>query len=152
MSHVCGDAPHWIRPAVAADASDIAELLDELGYSDDVPIVRARLERLTAQEDAGVVVAVIDGTVAAVAAYQLMELLERREPQCRITTLVVRAAKRRRGLATALVTAIESIAAARGCFRLEVTTGLQRRAARDFYLALGFQERPRRLVKPLGLP
>jgi GNAT superfamily N-acetyltransferase len=45
---------------------------------------------------------------------------------------------------------VESIARERGCFRLEVTTQSRRREAADFYRALGFRERPRRLVKPLG--
>ena len=65
---MCRDASRSVRPAVAADASEITGLLAELGYPDDVPSVRARLGRLTTQQDSGVVVAVIDGTVAAVAA------------------------------------------------------------------------------------
>jgi GNAT superfamily N-acetyltransferase len=125
-------------------------LLAELGYPDDVANVRRRLERLNAREDAGVLVALTGGQVVAVAAYQLMELLERARPQCRITTLVVRRDQRRRGLASALLGKIESIASESGCFRLEVTTQPHRRDAADLYLTLGFRERPRRLVKPLA--
>ncbi len=87
--------------------------------------------------------------MAGVAAYQLMDLLERSEPQCRTTALVVRAHERRRDLARTLMAAIESLATERGCFRLEVTTRAQRPAATDFCRALGFHERPRRLIKPL---
>jgi GNAT superfamily N-acetyltransferase len=141
-----------IRTAVAADASDVTELLAELGYPDTVSNVRERLERLTARRDAGVLVAMVDETVAGVVAYQLIDVLERREPQCRITALVVRAEERRRGLARALIAAIESVAAECGCFQLEVTTLPERPAATDCYLGLGFRERPRRLVKPLSRP
>ncbi len=55
-------------------------------------------------------------------------------------------------LAHDLIDAIESLARARSCFRLEVTTQPQRTDALGFYVALGFQERPRRLVKPLACP
>jgi GNAT superfamily N-acetyltransferase len=138
-----------IRLARLSDAHAITGLLVQLGYPDDVANVSARLKGLDAREDAGVLVAEIGGQVTAVAAYQLMDLLERRQPQCRITTLVVRADARRRGLARGLVEQIEAIATARRCFRLEVTTQAHREDAASLYLALGFQERPRRLVKPL---
>lgn len=143
------DAPHSIRRASAGDAADVTELLRELGYPDCASNVRQRLARLAPREDAGVLVGVIDGVVAAVAAYQLIELLERPEPECRITALVVAGGHRRRGLAHALVCAIECIATDHGCLALEVTTRPQRPGATRFYLAVGFQERPRRLIKLL---
>jgi len=45
--------------------------------------------------------------------------------------------------------AAERFARERGCYRLEVTTRPDRAAARGLYESLGFEERPRRLVKPL---
>jgi ribosomal protein S18 acetylase RimI-like enzyme len=147
---VATEAQRLIRPARPTDAEAIVGLLAELGYPDHVPNVRARLKRLHGRDDAGVFVAEIGGQVAALAAYQLMDLLERAQPQCRITTLVVHPDERRRGLASALLGRIESIANESRCFRLEVTTQAHRRDALDLYLALGFHERPRRLVKPLA--
>jgi len=88
--------------------------------------------------------------VVAVLAYQLIDSLERERPQCRITTLVTDAATRRRGAARALVAAVEEIAVERGCRRLEVTTRPEREEALAFYTQAGFEERPRRLVKPLS--
>ena len=143
-------ATRVIRAARPADAAPITGLLGELGYPDDVANVHARLGRLEQRADAEVLVAELDGHVAAVAAYQLMDLLEQRRPQCRITTLVVGARDRRSGLASALMAEVESIAREHGCFRLEVTTHGDRPEAADFYRAFGFRERPRRLVKPLG--
>jgi len=124
-------------------------LLAELGYPDDLSNIRARLKRHNRRDDAGVLVAETGGRVAALPGYQLMDLLERRQPQCRITTRVVHAEERRRGLASALMARIESIARESGCFRLEVTTQPHRQDAANLYLALGFDGRPRRLVKPL---
>ena len=139
----------FIRRARLSDAYAIAELLAQLGYPDEIANVSARLERLDARQDTGVLVAEVNGQVTAVAAYQLMDLLERREPQCRITTLVVRADARRRGLARGLIERIEAVATGHGCCRLEVTTQAHREDAVGLYLALGFEERPRRLVKRL---
>ncbi|MGO9899087.1 MAG: N-acetyltransferase family protein [Solirubrobacteraceae bacterium] len=140
-----------IRPARPSDTQAITGLLAELGYPDELEHVSSRLGRLEGLPDAGVLVAEIDGQVRAVAAYQLMDLLERRQPQCRITTLVVRTDARRRGLARVLLERIEAVASERGCFRLEITTQPHREDAASLYLALGFQEHPRRLIKPLRL-
>jgi GNAT superfamily N-acetyltransferase len=138
-----------IRPARLSDAHAITGLLAQLGYPDEIPNVSARLVRLSGDQDTAVLVAEIDGQVTAVVAYHVMNLLERSQPQCRITTLVVDANARRRGLARALLERVEAIATERGCFRLEVTTQAHRHDAGNLYRALGFQERPRRLVKPL---
>ena len=140
---------HALRPARVEDSEPIAELLAQLEYPTTVLEVRGRLERLLAREDGAVLVAEANGAVAAVAAYQLVWLLERTRPQCRLTTLVVNSAQRRTGLARALVTYIEAEARAAGCFRLEVTTQASRADALAFYADFGFIERPRRLVKVL---
>jgi GNAT superfamily N-acetyltransferase len=143
------DSPLRVRPAKLGDAGEIAPLLGELGYDAPAPQVRERLGRLLGRPGAGVLVAEAAGETVAVASYQIVDLLERARPQCRITTLVTRAGYRRLGAATALIRAIESTARRRGCFRLEVTTRSHRADALEFYAAVGFHERPHRLVKPL---
>jgi GNAT superfamily N-acetyltransferase len=139
-----------VRPARPADAGAVAELLTALDYPASEAEVAARLRRLAAESGAGVLVAEVDGEVAGVVSYQITELLERARPQCRITALVTHGRRRRRGAATALLRAVESAARGRGCFRLEVTSRPERTEALRFYTAMGFHERPRRLVKPLG--
>jgi GNAT superfamily N-acetyltransferase len=138
-----------IRSAQLSDARVISSLLGELGYPADHEQVRERLNRLLARDDGAVLVAEIAGAPAGVAAYQIIDLLERAAPQCRITTLVTHSDHRRRGVARALLEAIESAAVRRGCFRLEVTTQPQREHALRFYMAVGFHERPHRLVRAL---
>jgi ribosomal protein S18 acetylase RimI-like enzyme len=138
-----------IRPARHDDVAAVAGLLGELGYPTSPEQARAQLQRLNGRTDAGVLVADGAGAIAGVAAYQLVDLLERAAPQCRVTTLVVGAAHRRRGIAAALLGAIEAIARERGCFRLEVTTHPERAAALAMYQAGGFVKRPHRLVKKL---
>jgi ribosomal protein S18 acetylase RimI-like enzyme len=138
-----------IRGASPRDIDAIAPLLGQLGYPASALELVGRLERLTDNPDAEVLVAELDGAVVGVAAFQLIDLLERPDPQCRITALVVDDRHRRRGVAYALLHMIEESAREVGCFRLEVTTAPERAEALAFYRAAGFDERPRRLIKPL---
>jgi len=141
-----------IRPAEAGDADAIAPLLGELGYPTHAPETSDRLRRLLDDLDAGVLVAEAGDEVLGVAAYDLVWTLHRSPPQCRITTLVIDARHRRRGVGKALIDALESLAYERGCFRLEVTTRPRRTDALAFYESLGFGDRPHRLAKALRLP
>jgi N-acetylglutamate synthase-like GNAT family acetyltransferase len=138
-----------IRVAGQRDVNAIAPLLGQLGFPASALELGERLQRLTDHPDAEVLVAELDGGVVGVAAYQLIDLLERPDPQCRITALVVDDRYRRRGVAYALLHTIEESASDLGCFRLEVTTRAERADALAFYRAAGFEERPHRLTKPL---
>jgi GNAT superfamily N-acetyltransferase len=141
-----------VRSARPEDTSDVSALLAELGYPEAREGAAERLDELVAGCATGVLVCEVTGRVAAVAAYQVMTLLERPQPQCRVTALVVARRHRRKGLATALLMAIETVAVERGCVRLEVTTRPDRHAALELYLAAGFEERPHRLLKALPGP
>jgi GNAT superfamily N-acetyltransferase len=138
-----------VRTAREDDATAISPLLAALGHPAEPDDVRRRLKRILSMPDAGVLVSEVDGRAVGVAAYQLVEPLERPGPQCRITTLVVDPGHRRRRLARTLLAAIEEIAHEHSCFRLEVTTGPWRDDALALYAAFGFERRPHRLVKPL---
>jgi GrpB-like predicted nucleotidyltransferase (UPF0157 family)/ribosomal protein S18 acetylase RimI-like enzyme len=138
-----------IRPARPADAAAIAGLLGELGYPTDADQARARLTRVIGRDDAGALVYELEREPVGLVTYQLVDLLYRSRGQLRITALVVRAERRRRGVARALLAAIESLARERDCFRLELTTRPGRSEALALYLAAGFCERPFRLVKTL---
>ena len=138
-----------IRLATQRDTGAIAPLLAQLGYPASPDELGERIERLTERADGEVLIAELDDQVVGVASYQLIDVLERPDPQCRITSLVVDDRFRRRGVAYALLHTIEETARDFGCFRLEVTTQPDRAAALSFYLAAGFEERPRRLTKPL---
>jgi GNAT superfamily N-acetyltransferase len=138
-----------VRAARLDDARAIAPLLATLGYPASEAAVRERLPRLLDRDDAGVLVAELDGAVIGLAAHQLVDLLYREQPQCRITALVVDPAYRRRGTASALVLAVDAHAREHGCFRLELTTRTDREDAHRFYTSLGFAARSHRLVRPM---
>jgi N-acetylglutamate synthase-like GNAT family acetyltransferase len=129
-----------VRAATAGDAAAIATLLGQLGYPTAPATVRARLERL----DAEPLVAEDGGAVVGLAAVQIMHVLEHDAPVARLTALVVRADARRRGVARALLDAVEARARTAGCERLHVTTAERRADAHEAYLALGFAETGRR--------
>jgi len=141
-----------IRLAALRDADAIAPLLGQLGYPTTADELSERIERLADRPDGEVLVAELDGEVVGLAAYQLIDVIERPDPQCRITALVVDDRYRRRGVAYALLHTIEETARDFACFRLEVTTHPDRADALAFYRAAGFDERPHRLVKPLPEP
>jgi len=141
-----------IRLAALRDADAIAPLLGQLGYLTTADELSERIERLADRPDGEVLVAELDGEVVGLAAYQLIDVIERPDPQCRITALVVDDRYRRRGVAYALLHTIEETARDFACFRLEVTTHPDRADALAFYRAAGFDERPHRLVKPLPEP
>jgi GNAT superfamily N-acetyltransferase len=138
-----------IRLATLGDAEAIAPLLGQLGYPTTADELAERIDRLADRPDGEVLVAELDGEVVGLAAYQLIDLIERPDPQCRVTALVVDDRYRRRGVAYALIHTIEETARDFACFRLEVTTRADRADALAFYRAAGFEQRPHRLVKPL---
>ncbi len=140
-----------IRRARSSDTPAVADLLGDLGYPTDVDDAAAQLGRLLDRNDAGVLVHEDedDGEPVGLISYHVFDLIYRPRPHCRITALAVRADRRRRGVARALLEAVEAIALGRGCFRLELTTHPDRDDALRFYEACGFEERPRRLVKSL---
>jgi ribosomal protein S18 acetylase RimI-like enzyme len=139
-----------IRPARSSDMSAIAGLLGELGYPTTVDDARAQVARVLDRDDTGVLVYEDGGEPVGLIAYHVFDLIYRPRPHCRITALAVRADRRRRGIARALLEAVEAIARERGCFRVELTTRVDRDDALRFYEACGFEERPRRLAKKLG--
>jgi ribosomal protein S18 acetylase RimI-like enzyme len=141
-----------VREATAGDASSVAALLGELGYPAEPESARGRLERLLADPESAVWLAVRGGVAVGLVAMHVVPVLERDGATCRITALVVSAAARRGGVARALVERVEAEAVERGCDRLEVTSSGQRDAAHAFYRGFGFTERPERFVKGLRSP
>jgi aminoglycoside 6'-N-acetyltransferase I len=134
-----------VRPAAPGDAAGIAALLGQLGYPAAPEPVRARLGRL----DAEALVADDGGAIVGVAAVQVMHVLERDAPVARLTALVVREDARRRGVARALLDAVEARARAAGCEQLHVTSAERRTDAHEAYRALGFVDTGRRFGKTL---
>lgn len=139
-----------IRPATLSDGAALVPLLEQLGYPTPLTELGPRLAGLLGAPDTGALVAESDQRVVGLATFHVFSLIYRPLPHCRLTALVVSPDHRRRGIGAALVRAVEGIAIERGCFRLELTTQPGRDDAVAFYAAMGFAERPHRLVKALA--
>ena len=90
-----------------------------------------------------------DGKAVGMATVIVRHVISADAPFARIASVIVDDAYRSRGIGQSLVAAAEEIAIARGCDRIEVTSGEHRARAHEFYRRLGYEERPRRFIKEL---
>ena len=130
--------PGAIRPATAADASRIAALSGELGYPSHPADIASRLARLMVSDTDLVVVA--ERPEAGVVGWIHAAEQERLESgrHCEILGLVVGGTARGGGVGRALVTAVQSWAAARGLPEVTVRSNIARAESHPFYERLGF--------------
>ena len=121
-----------IRVAVSADAGEIAELGNQLGYDLGTPETAERIRRVLARNDQRVFVAevnlVLVGWVHAIFA----EYFES-EAFVLVGGLVVDKNHRRQGIAGMLMASAEEWARERGCFVVRLTSSSTRTAAHRFY-------------------
>ncbi len=131
-----------VRPARPDDAEAVLALLAALGRpavaDDPEPQRRVFLDHLRRRE-AALLVAEVEGVVAAVASFWVRPRLNWTSPEGWIPDLYVHPAHRRRGLARALLDACVERARRRGCHRVVLESGHGRREAHRLYQAYGFQ-------------
>jgi GNAT superfamily N-acetyltransferase len=141
--------PITIRPARAADAPFIADLLGQLGYPAAAEEIPERLTRLEAHEHAIVLVAV-DGTdVVGVITGHSYPSLHAAKPVAYLTSLVVAEGHRGKAIGSELAKRIEEWAKARGAVRLSVTSAMRRTETHGFYERRGYDRSGLRFTKPL---
>jgi N-acetylglutamate synthase-like GNAT family acetyltransferase len=137
-----------LRLASRGDLDPLAGLLAELGYPPEREQLAERLDRLLSDPAVEIHVAERDGRVVGFATLHVLELIER-PPIGRLSAIVVTVPERRRGVGAELIERIETAAVARGCDRLELTSGNWRVDAHAFYRSLGFEPAPQRFLKRL---
>jgi ribosomal protein S18 acetylase RimI-like enzyme len=130
---------HGIRDAQLSDVEAIEELLSELGYPRPED-TRSRIAAWLEDPANRLLVAEVDGEVAAVLALHTWPHLARSGSRARITALAVAPGRRRQGLARRLVAAAEKAAIELGCTEIEVTSRRSRTEAHPFYIALGYED------------
>jgi GNAT superfamily N-acetyltransferase len=138
-----------LRPASAADASRVADLLGQLGYPTSPEAAARRLQALGSSGDDGIWVAERDGMVVGLVAIHVSGVLEYDGPVAKVGALVVDQAVRRKGVGEKLMALAEREARERGCVLLFLTTAERREDARAFYRSIGFEETGRRFAKTL---
>jgi len=142
-----------IRPAAAADAPRLAELLTELGYPASAGAVHERLAYWLPDQASRVLIAERGGRIVGCLSLHAIPYLERTGRWMRIESLVVDQRERRAGTGRALVDAAEQLASEWDCLLIEVTSLRSRVDAHAFYRRLGYTDscdRSGRFIKELA--
>ena len=128
-----------LRAATAADAPGLQLLLAEAGHSMDPRVVAERLDAL--RHDAGAaLIAVQWGPPSGLVSMHWHHTLWSSRPTARITTLLVAAEDRRRGIGRLLVKAAAQAARTAGCETLELAVAPGVPSLLGFCAATGFVE------------
>jgi GNAT superfamily N-acetyltransferase len=136
-----------IRPAVAADANAVWDLLGQLAHSVTPrrDAFDASFGHILAHDDEHLMVAHVGDTVIGYVVATVHNTLYANAPVCWVAELVVDFTWRRRGVGALLMDAVEDWAVARGCALVTLATG----RAVAFYTAIGYQETATYLKKSL---
>lgn len=139
-----------IRAAAAADAAGIAELLAAAGLQVGAAALASRLDRVRSGAGA-VLVAVEWGPPSGVVALHWHPTLGSDAPVAWITTLLVGAEDRRRGIGRALLKSAAQAARLAGCDRLGAMVAGEGPGPglREFLDATGFEGGGRAYLRPL---
>ena len=135
-----------IRPLQPGDIDDVMQLHRELGWNPafqaDGTTLRQRLESLTSEANALLLVAELDGQVKGYIHGQIVTYLLFAGREMLISEVFVMQEVRGKGIGKALIATIEAEAARRRCFRISVLNSRERESyKRGFYPSLGYQER-----------
>lgn len=139
-----------IRDARIGDASDVALLLDTLGYPCSRDEAADRIAMVLGDPRQRLLLAEIGGHACGLAGMELRYSLVRGTEQARITALVVSPDFERQGVGRRLLREVEAIARQAGAARIEVVSAASREGAHGFYHGCGYTDGSRHFVKLLG--
>ena len=126
-----------VRPAQAADADAIAQLMVQLGYESSASAVATRLSRILLRPDHRFLIAEIDGRPVGWLHATVWELVET-GPFVVVGGLVVDRSVRRQGVGRLLMTRAEAWAVEQGCSIVRLWSSDARTDAHRFYEHLGY--------------
>lgn len=139
-----------MRVAEAGDASDVARLLDLLGYPCNRDEAFERISVILHDPRQHLLLAEVDGHACAlISLYSLYSLAHGNEI-ARITALLVEPEYCRRGIGRQLLREVEALSRRHGIHRIEVTSNARREAAHAFYRDCGYADGSQRFIKMLG--
>jgi ribosomal protein S18 acetylase RimI-like enzyme len=141
--------PITIRDAKLSDASSLAALMCELDYETTSAEMRRRLKFMITDARLRTFVAEVDNQICGMIGTLTHASHEHNDCSGKIIALVVSKKHRRGGIGRALIAAAEKDFAERRIARISLTTRFERKAAHQFYEALGYQPTGWRFVKQL---
>ena len=139
-----------IRAAAIGDASDVALLLEALGYPCTRDEAAERIAVVLGDPRQHLLLAELEGHASGLVALDVRYSLTRGADQARITALVVTPACARQGIGRRLLREVEGIARRAGAARIEVTSNARRREAHAFYQGCGYANGSLHFFKLLG--
>jgi GNAT superfamily N-acetyltransferase len=139
-----------IRAAAIGDASDVALLLDALGYPCSCEEAAERIAFILGDPRQHLLLAEIQGRACGMVSLDLRYSLTRGADQVRITALVVSPNSGRQGIGRRLLREVEGISRRAGIAKIEVTSNPRRTDAHAFYHACGYTDGSRHFFKLLG--
>lgn len=139
-----------IRDARIGDASDVAILLDTLGYPCNRDEASERISQVLSDPRQRLLLAEVGGHACGLVGMDLRYSLVRGAEQARITALVVAPDCERQGVGRRLLREVEGIARQAGAARIEVTSASTREHSHAFYQGCGYSESSRHFAKLLG--
>jgi GNAT superfamily N-acetyltransferase len=139
-----------IRAAAIGDASDVARLLEALGYPCSRDEAAERIAIVLGDPRQHLLLAEIDGQACGLVALDVRYSLVRGADQARITALVVAPGCSRQGIGRRLLREVEAISRRAGAARIEVTSNTRRQDAHAFYHRCGYGDGSRHFFKLLG--
>lgn len=126
-----------IRPAEERDVAALAALNEQLGYPASEEAMARRLRELASTPEHAVLVADAGGRCAGWIHVAFVRSLES-DVFAEIRGLIVDEPLRGSGIGSALVSAAEGWAAARGCARIRVRSNTKRERTHRFYASRGY--------------
>ncbi|KAA2213610.1 GNAT family N-acetyltransferase [Teichococcus oryzae] len=137
-----------IRAATATEAPGLADLLATAGFAIDAHDLAERLVALR-QASATALMALQWGPPSGLVVMHWYPTLEAARPRAQISTLLVNADERRRGIGRLLLKAAAQAARVAGCGELEIITRSDTPALCEFCRATGFAEAGSRFIRSL---
>lgn len=137
-----------IRAASSADATGVSELLGAAGHAVSPLTIGRRLDSVRLAPGAALL-ALEWGPPSGLVLLHWYPTLEADQPAAQITTLLVGAEQRRRGIGRLLVKAAAQAARVAGCGTLRVMVAPEEHTLRQFCLATGFAEAGECFIRPL---
>lgn len=129
-----------IREIALGDLAPLVSLIGQLGYPIDAASMEDNIKAYSTLPHLKAWVIERSGKVVGVLSLAVTESFHRRGRSARILSLVIDEAHRRLKLGEALIKVAEEYAKSKGCSYLELTSGMHRKPAHQFYRSLGFDE------------
>jgi GNAT superfamily N-acetyltransferase len=140
-----------IRDALEEDTSSLSSLVTQLGYPTTPGQMEVRFREIAGKPDYKTLIAEAKGTIVGMVGACIGHYYEHDGTYLRILAMVTSATERNKGIASALLTAIEEWGVKQGASSVFLNSGnrKEREAAHAFYLRRGFEAKSTGFVKKL---